>query len=231
MADRQSQQCKKHLKAAERATVRRIDPLRPSRSAIKEAVEVLDANGLVMYPTESSYALGANALEEAAVKKIFEAKGRPADKPIPVIVSGLQMWKKYAYFNKSAEILVRRFMPGPLTLALRKKPAAPDVLTPIAVAARIPGNPVALALVREAKYPITSTSANMSGRAPIYSPKRTPKALRTAIDLVLDAGTLRRRKPSTIVDLTKADQPIITREGAIRASTVLKALARRAGTK
>jgi len=178
-----------------------------------------------MYPTESSYALGVNALKEAAIRKIFEAKERSAGKPIPVIVSDLQMWKKYAYFNESAEILVRKFMPGPLTLALKKKSSVPDVLNPLAIAARIPGHEVALALVREAKYPITSTSANISGAPPAYSPKRVPKLLRSAIDLILDAGILRRRKPSTIVDFTMGDQPTVTREGAIPTSAILEALA------
>lgn len=178
-----------------------------------------------MYPTESSYALGANALEEAAIKKIFRAKQRSLGKSVPVIVSDIRMWKRYTHFNKSAETLVRKFMPGPLTLALRKKPCVPDLLNPSAIAARIPGHPVALALVRAAKYPITSTSANISGAPPVYSPKRVPRALRSAIDLVLNAGTLRRRNPSTIVDFTKGDRPIITRVGAIPASAIFETLA------
>jgi len=180
---------------------------------------------MVMYPTESSYALGVNALKEAAINKIFEAKQRSMGKSIPVIVSDLRMWRKYAYLNKSAETLVREFMPGPLTLALRKKTSVPDLLNPFAIAARIPGHPVALALVRAAKYPVTSTSANISGAPPVYSPKRAPKALRSAIDLILDAGKLRKREPSTIVDFTIGDQPTVTREGAIPSSAILKALA------
>lgn len=204
-----------------------VDPLRPERSMIRKAVEVLNNNGLVMYPTESSYALGANALEETAIRKIFRAKRRSADKSIPVIVSSLQMWRRYAYFSKPAELLVKKFMPGPLTLALRKKPTIPDLLNPVAVAARIPGHPVALALVEAAGYPITSTSANISGEPPVYSPKATPRPLRSAIDLILDAGTLRRRKPSTIVDFTIGDEPIVTRRGAIPTSAILKTLAAR----
>lgn len=178
-----------------------------------------------MYPTESSYALGVNALEEGAIRKIFEAKGRPPGKFIPVIVSDLQMWKRCAYFNRSAEILVKKFMPGPLTLALRKRCSIPDLLNPRAIAARIPRHPVALALVSAAKYPITSTSANISGAPPLYSPKRVPRTLRWAIDLILDAGTLRRQKPSTIVDFTMGGQPTITREGAIPASAIFETLA------
>lgn len=203
----------------------RIGSFRPDPSKICEAVKVLDTDGVVMYPTESSYALGANALEEAAIKKIFRAKQRSLGKSVPVIVSDIRMWKRYTHFNKSAETLVRRFMPGPLTLALRKKPCVPDLLNPSAIAARIPGHPVALALVRAAKYPITSTSANISGAPPVYSPKRVPRALRLAIDLVLNAGTLRRRNPSTIVDFTKGDRPIITRVGAIPASAIFETLA------
>lgn len=178
-----------------------------------------------MYPTESSYALGVNALEEAAIKKIFEAKGRPPGRSIPVIVPDLQMWKRYAYFNRSAEILVKKFMPGPLTLALRKKHSIPDLLNPVAVAARIPGHPVALALVSAVEYPITSTSANISGAPPVYSPKRMPIPLRSAIDLILNTGTLKRRMPSTIVDFTLGDEPIVTREGVIPASAIFEVLA------
>ena len=192
---------------------------------IREAVRILDTNGVVMYPTESSYALGVNALEERAIRKIFEAKGRPPGKSIPVIVSDLQMWKRYACLNRAAEILIKKLTPGPLTLALRKKCVIPDLLNPCAIAARIPAHPVALALVSAARYPITSTSANISGATPVYSPKRVPRTLRRAIDLILDAGTLRRQEPSTIVDFTMGNQPTITREGAIPASAIFEALA------
>jgi len=202
-----------------------VSSSKPNLSTIREAVRVLDTNGVVMYPTESSYALGVNALEETAIRKIFLAKERSAGKPVPVIVSDLRMWTKYAYFNESAEMLVRKFMPGPLTLALKKRPSVPDLLNPFAIAARIPGHEVAMALVREAKYPVTSTSANISGAPPVYSPKRVSKTLRSAIDLILDAGTLMRRKPSTIVDFTMGDQPTVTREGAIPASAIFEALA------
>jgi len=189
----------------------------------------LDADGVVMYPTESSYALGVNALREIAISKIFKAKQRSLGKSIPVIVSDLRMWRKYAHLNETAEILIREFMPGPLTLALRKKTSVPGLLNPFAIAARIPGHPVALALVKAAKYPITSTSANVSGAPPVYSPKTAPRVLRSATDLVLDAGTLRRRRPSTIVDFTIKGQPTVTRPGAISASAILRVLARGGG--
>jgi len=204
----------------------RISQLRPDRAVIKKAVKVLDAKGVVMYPTESSYALGVNALERTAVKKLFEIKGRSTNKPIPVIVPDLKTWEKYAYFNRRAERLVRVFMPGPLTLALRKRSSVPNELNRFAIAARIPSHPVALALVCKAKYPVTSTSANIAGQPPAYSPKSVSRSLRSRIDLILDAGRLKRRRYSTIVDLTKHNGPVVIREGAIPTSTILRTLTR-----
>jgi L-threonylcarbamoyladenylate synthase len=179
-----------------------------------------------MYPTESSYALGVNALDTIAVRRLLQAKGRPSSKPFPVIVSDLVAWKRYAYFNREAEKLVRRFMPGPLTLSLKKKKVVPEILTATAIAARIPGHPVALALAREVDYPITSTSANKSGEPPAYSPKRITGLLRARIDLILDAGALKKRKYSTIVDLAGRGKPVVAREGAIPAIEVFRTLAR-----
>lgn len=206
------------------ATILKVDPSRPDPSVIKEAVRVLDANGVVMYPTESSYALGANALEEAAIRRVLCAKERPSSKPIPVIVSDLGMWKKYSYFNKSAETLVKKFMPGPLTIALRKKLPVPDILNPFAIAARIPSHPVARALVNETNYPITSTSANVSGKPPVYHVGQVPSRLESVVDLILDAGVLRKKKPSTIVDFTVGSEPVVTREGSVPTSAVLETL-------
>jgi len=190
---------------------------------IEEAVRVLDAEGVIMYPTESSYALGVNALKPGAIKKVFEIKARPGVKAIPVIVANLRMWMRYAHLNRDAERLAKGLMPGPLTLVLRKKASIPDALSRSTIAARIPGHPVALALVKKAGYPITSTSANVSGQPPAYSVRAIPKSLSTAIDLILDVGALTRRKYSTIVDLTKS-KPIVAREGAIATSVVLRAL-------
>ena len=208
-----------------------INSSRPASAAIRRAVKVLDADGMVMYPTESSYALGVNALSRIALRRLFEAKARPLDKPVPVIVSDVKMWKKYAYFTRSAEALIMEFMPGPLTLALKKRSSVPDILNPNAIAARIPGHQVALALVSEANYPITSTSANISGNAPAYSVRNVPAALKKMIDLVLDVGKLTKREPSTIVDFTVRPRIRVTREGAIPASVILSVLTRRRGEK
>jgi L-threonylcarbamoyladenylate synthase len=207
-------------------SVLRVYQTRPTPAVIRRAVEILDEKGIVMYPTESSYALGVNALDNVAVKRLFEAKGRPSDKPVPVIVPDLKAWRRYAYFNRRAERVIRKFMPGPLTVTLRKKKLVPDMLTLFTIAARIPGHPVALALARKADYPITSTSANRSGEPPAYTSKSIPRSLRSKIDLILDAGTLKERKYSTIVDLTGRGRPVVTREGAIPATAIFRTLAR-----
>jgi L-threonylcarbamoyladenylate synthase len=193
---------------------------------VKNAVEVLTSGGLVVYPTESSYALGANATDEKAILRLYEAKGRDPSNPIPVIVADLKMWRKYAFINRQALILVAAFMPGPLTIALRKKRLIPDILNPHAIAARIPSHPVAQRLVRIAGFPITSTSANISGEPPARSIQGLSERLMRSIDLILDTGNLAERKPSTIVDLTDVKTPKIVREGPISGKQVLTLLAR-----
>jgi len=183
--------------------------------AIEEAAKLILEGGLVVYPTESCYGLGCNALDENAVRKVFVAKRRPLGRPLSVIVSDVTMLKKCAFIDERAEKLIERFWPGPLTIALRKKPVIPDVLNPRAVAARISSHPVATSLVRAANVPITATSANTSGKPPHYTVKQVLRDLKGRVDLVLDAGRLPRKKPSTIVDFTLGSAPKITRVGAI----------------
>ena len=122
------------------------------------AAAALKIGRLVVYPTESSYALGGNATDENAVRRIYQAKDRKAGKPIPVIIADMHMWKKYVYMNKKAEILAKKFMPGPVTIALKKRKLIPDALNRTSLAARIPGHHIARELVKAAGFPITSTS-------------------------------------------------------------------------
>lgn len=178
----------------------------------------------MVYPTETCYGLGANAFDKEAVKKVFIAKRRPFDKPITIIVSDLNMWEKCAYIDERAKMLIEEFLPGPLTVALKKKETIPDILNPTAIAARIPSHPVAFLLVREAKVPVTSTSANISGEPPLYSAQKVIANFKGIVDLILDAGTLPREKLSTIVDFTIGTAPQITREGPISAESILKKL-------
>lgn len=182
---------------------------------IEKAAKLIREGGLVVYPTESCYGLGCNALDEVAVRRVFAIKKRPLRTPLPIIVSDVAMLKMCASIDKGAERLMERFWPGPLTIALRKKPIIPDVLNPRAVAARISSHPVALSLVKAAHVPITATSANTSGRSLHYTVKQVLRDLNGKVDLVLDVGRLPRKKVSTIVDFTLGATPKITRVGAI----------------
>ena len=158
------------------------------------------------------------------VRKVYEAKERPTSKPLSIAVADLEMAKKYAIFTPEAEKLARRFLPGPLTIALPKREIIPDIVNPTAIAIRIPDNKIALEIIRELGRPITATSANMSGEPPPYSVEEAIKSLKHRFDLALDAGTLYGLKPSTVVDFTREPSPQITREGPISPEEILRTL-------
>jgi len=202
----------------------KIHAEKPASSVIEDAAELIRQGGLVVYPTESAYALGCNALNEDAVKRVFKAKQRPLGTPLPTIVSDVEMWKTCAFLDERAKKLIKEFLPGPLTIALRKKPTVPDALNPKVIAARISSHPVAQALVGRAGVPITATSANISGKPNHYTPKQVMTDLAGRVNLVLDAGTLPRRRLSTIVDFTLGPQPRVTRVGAISEKAISKVL-------
>jgi len=206
------------------AEIVKVDSNNPELDVIIEAADLIKKGGLVIYPTETCYGLGANALDEGAVKRVFDVKKRPLGKPIPIIVSDLEMWEKCAYINEPAKKLIEKFLPGPLTIALKKRDVIPDTVSVRSIAARIPSHPVALLLVKEAGVPITATSANISDRPPLYSAQKAFATFKKDVNLILDAGRLPRRRPSTVVDLTTGASPQIGREGPISAESVLKEL-------
>ncbi len=180
---------------------------------IKEALEVLKRGGLVIYPTDTLYGLGCNALDESAVKRVFAAKKRPPSSPLPIAVNDIEMMKRYAQLPDTAERLVEAFLPGALTVVLKKKDL-PDVLTGglPKVGVRIPKSGVALRLVELLGVPITATSANISGNPPPVSAKEAASQIEA--DIVLDKGRLEVGVPSTVIDMT--GEPKILREGAIK---------------
>lgn len=177
---------------------------------IKKAVSILKKGGLVIYPTETCYGLGADATSQKAVKKVYLIKKRPRNKPISIVVSDIKMFKKYAYISKKAEKLIKKYMPGPLTLVLKKK-NLPNVLSKNKIGIRIPNNKIALKLIKEFGKPITATSANLAGGSNPYTIKSALKQIKP--DYYIDAGKLPRRKPSTIYDVEKNR---IIRKGSIR---------------
>src|SRR5690348_11672812 len=136
-----------------------------NQDALEQAAAILRAGGLVAFPTETVYGLGANALDPAAVARIFAAKGRPPNNPIIVHVANIAQGRELAAdWPPSAERLAERFWPGPLTLVLRKQTGVPDIVTAGAatVGVRVPAHPIAMAIVDMAGVPIAAPSANRS---------------------------------------------------------------------
>jgi L-threonylcarbamoyladenylate synthase len=190
-------------------------PIQPDR--IARAAAVLRAGGLVAFPTETVYGLGANALDAAAVARIFRAKGRPAHNPLIVHVSEAgQAARVAAGWPEAAARLAERFWPGPLTLVLPRGPDVPDVVTGggPTVAVRVPAHPVAQALLRAADLPVAAPSANRSSRLSPTRAEHVLSHLGGRIDLVLDAGPTAGGIESTVLDLT-ATPPRLLRPGLI----------------
>jgi L-threonylcarbamoyladenylate synthase len=178
------------------------------KSLIEQAVKVLMKDGLVVYPTDTLYALGADALSDEAVQKVYEAKGREYHKPISIAVSDPDMIYAVAYVDDIAEAFLDVFMPGPVTLVLKARSILPGILTAGSgrIGIRYPAHDIALEIISRFDCPITATSANISGGP---DPITVNDAL-VPHDLVIDDGAL-RGIPSTVVDLVDRD---IIRPGA-----------------
>jgi L-threonylcarbamoyladenylate synthase len=200
-----------------RTEVLRVDPHRPDAEALRRAADVIRRGGLVAFPTETVYGLGANALDASAVAGIFAAKGRPAHNPIIVHVPDAASARSLVTtWPASASVLADRFWPGALTLVLPKRPEVPAIVTaggPTA-ALRVPAHPVALGLLQAAALPIAAPSANLSTT---LSPTRAEHVLRGLdgrIDLVLDGGPTSGGLESTVLDLTSTP-PRLLRPGLV----------------
>jgi L-threonylcarbamoyladenylate synthase len=195
----------------------RLSPERPDQNLLREAAAILRAGGLVAFPTETVYGLGANALDAAAVERIFDAKGRPATNPVIVHVVGESMLGLVAArWPRQARDLATRFWPGPLTLVLPKGSGVPDIVTAggSTVGVRIPDHPVALGLIREAGVPLAAPSANRSSQLSPTRAEHVLAGLDGRIDLILDAGPTANGIESTVLDLTRIP-PVLLRPGPI----------------
>jgi L-threonylcarbamoyladenylate synthase len=194
-----------------------VDAHAPQADRIARAAAILRGGGLVAFPTETVYGLGALALDADAVGRIFAAKGRPANNPVIVHVADIaEAVAIAAEWPDAAELLARRFWPGPLTLVVPRGAAVPDATTAggPTVAIRVPAHPVALALLRAVGDPVAAPSANRSSE---LSPTRADHVLRGLdgrIDLVLDGGPTTAGIESTVLDVTMTP-PRLLRPGSI----------------
>jgi L-threonylcarbamoyladenylate synthase len=180
-----------------------IDPQNIDHKLIEQAAEVIHNRGLVAFPTETVYGLGANALDPKAVTGIFEAKKRPLDDPLIVHIADMEELHKLSEnIPQEAERLLNRFWPGPLTVVLRKKDIVPDIVTTglDTVAIRMPSNPIAKKLIEVAQVPIAAPSANLFGRPSPTTATHVTDDLEGRIDIVLDGGKTEIGVESTVVE-------------------------------
>lgn len=183
------------------------------------AAALLRTGGLVAFPTETVYGLGAHALDEQAVRRVFAAKGRPADNPLIVHVASVEEVEAVAVsVPPTARRLAERYWPGPLTLVLDARPEVPSVTRGGrgTIAVRVPAHPLALELLRAARVPVAAPSANRSGRPSPTTAAHVRADLGDAVDLVLDGGPCVLGLESTVVD-ARGPVPIVLREGTLTA--------------
>lgn len=189
---------------------------------IKACAEILKKGGLVAFPTETVYGLGANALDVSAVEKLYAAKNRPPAKPFSVCVADLPSAERVAVFDDRAKLLFKTFMPGPLTIVLPKKETVPDLVTAglDTVGIRVPANDIAMKLLKLSGVPLALPSANISGKGSLSDGAEVVKELYGRVDAIIDAGKTSVGTVSTIVSLV--DETKILRVGAVPPEKIMQ---------
>jgi L-threonylcarbamoyladenylate synthase len=184
---------------------------------IEKGVEIIRKGGVVAFPTDTVYGLGAGAYIEPGIKKIFEIKQRPLEMSLPLLLSDVsQVHEVATYVPAYAWRLIDRFLPGGLTLVVYRTRIVKDIITSggDTVAIRIPDHPVPLALIKECGMPIVGTSANLSGVPNALTIDEVRTQIGDKVDLIIDGGPTPGGKESTVVDVT-GELPVILRVGAI----------------
>jgi len=197
-----------------------------NKKIIKKAGEALGEGRLVAFPTETVYGLGADGLNEKAVKNIFKAKGRPQDNPLILHIASLEMLEKLALdISQDSLRLIEKFWPGPLTIIFKRTRLVPNIITGglDTVAIRMPENKLARDIIREAKTPIAAPSANTSGRPSPTRASHVYEDLKSRVDYIVDGGTTGIGLESTVIDMSE-EVPTILRPGAIGLEDIRRVL-------
>jgi len=195
------------------------------KQAIKLAKNVIEQGGLIIYPTDTVYGLGADPFNIRAVERVFQVKRR-SKKPLPILASSISNVLRICELNETATKLVRNFWPGALTIVVKKKEGIlPNIVTAgmDSVGIRIPKHEVALKIIDACGGLLIGTSANISGHKPPRTAEEAIAELGDLVDLVIDSGSAPLGKPSTVINLT-VSPPVIEREGVIKAEDILKVL-------
>ena len=206
------------------ANVLQIDFEQPDtcKKAIENIQSVLNTGGVIAFPTDTFYGLGADPLNPNALSKIFQIKQRPSDKPLLVLIHSLdQLAGLTAEVNDNARKLMEHFWPGPLTLIFKATPGLPDVLTAGTgtIGIRLPGHPFTRKLLAALDRPLTAPSANISGAGEPLSAQEVKNELGDGLSLIVDGGPTPGGKPSTLLNTT-TNPPTLIREGGLSRSVV-----------
>ncbi|MEJ2164648.1 MAG: L-threonylcarbamoyladenylate synthase [Desulfobacterales bacterium] len=203
-------------------TVVQVDPEHPADAAVMQAVALVRAGGVIAFPTRCLYGLGADAFNAEAVARIFRIKQRPLHNPILILIDRPERLDRLvSEVSPAAARIMDRFWPGRITLVFRAGDNVPSYLTAGSgkIGIRLPGHPVAAALVNALQTPLTGTSANLSGRPGCRRIEDLEFQIAGKLDLILDAGPLQGGRGSTIVDVT-VDPPKILREGEVSGAEI-----------
>ncbi len=191
---------------------------------IEKGIKILQRGGVIAFPTDTVYGLGADAFNSMAVERIYEIKNRPKHRQLPLLIAEVERLTTLAdSIPEIAWFLARRFWPGGLTLVLPKTDSLPAYLAPgPTIAARIPNHPACLAIIQHLGNPIIGTSANISGQPPALTAEEVGQQLGGKIDFIINGGKCPGGKESTVVDVTR-ESPVILRQGIIPAHEIDKA--------
>ena len=191
---------------------------------LKETAKIIKDGGIAIFPTETVYGIGVNGLNKTAIKKLYEVKQRPINKPISLLVNSIEMIEKVAKDITEIEYdLIKRFFPGPLTIVLKKKDIVPDIVTAgfDTVGIRMPENEIALKLIEYAGVPIATPSANISGKPSGTNLKEIMKDFNNKVDYFIDGGISKIGVASTIVQVINGN-PYILRKGKISEEQIME---------
>jgi len=192
------------------------------------AARAVAAGGVIAFPTDTVYGLGASLWRPDAIARLYALKGRPDEKALPVLLADTARWADVASDASAAALrLMDSFWPGALTIVLPRRPEVPDAVGPLTstIALRVPAH-AALRRVLARTGPLASSSANRSGQPPLMTAEQTRIELGQGLALALDGGALPARPPSTVVDATgTGPEPVILRQGAITAGEIARVLA------
>lgn len=189
----------------------------PLKQQIKEGVEILKRGGIIAFPTDTVYCLGAPIFNENAVRRVFEVKLRPYNMALPVIMADIaQIQDVGISLPEVASRLAQKFWPGALTIVIHKSKKVSDIVTANknTIAVRVPNHPIPIALINGLGFPLIGTSANVHGKPSPVTAAEVRAQLGDKVDLIIDGGRCPGGEASTIVDMT-GDNPVILREGPI----------------